>query len=289
MDPRCFSCPRACGANRREQPGVCGVGASLRVARAALHFDEEPVISGTHGSGAVFFSGCSLGCVFCQNYEISSLCKGKDVTPERLKEIFAELKAQGAHNLNLVTPSHYTLLLAPFLENAHLPVVWNSSAYETVDSLRLLEGKVSVFLPDFKFGLREPAIKYANAADYPARAEEAISEMFRQTGPYRIENGLLTRGVLVRHLILPGNTENSIAVLQKLAARFRKGDILISLMSQYTPCRPLRFDELNRRLTRAEYLSVRNSMLRLGLTEGFVQDLSSASASYTPAFDLTGV
>ncbi len=285
----CEMCPCACGADRSVSTGFCGVKNEFMLARASLHFWEEPVISGENGSGTVFFSGCNMGCVFCQNREISLGRKGKAVSQERLEEIFHELKAQGANNINLVTPSHYTKQLLPLLSRAPLPVVWNSSAYEKVETLRLLENKVSIYLPDFKFALDSVADKYAHASDYPQIAKSAIMEMFRQTGKYVIKDGIMQSGVIVRHLILPENLENTYRVIDWVADNFEKGDILFSLMSQYTPYDCLPFDELNRRISKREYILARNYMLKKGIAEGFVQELSSAKEEYTPDFDLTGV
>ncbi len=289
MENICVTCPRSCGVNRQNKLGYCKVNNEFVVARAGLHFWEEPCVSGTKGSGAIFFSGCNLGCIFCQNREISRGQKGKKITKARLEEIFYELKEQGAHNINLVTPSHYVQQLATILDKAPLPIVWNSSAYETVEALSLLKGKVSVYLPDFKFGLSETAQKYASAADYPERAKEAILEMFSQTGAYKIENGIIKKGVIIRHLVLPDNLESTCAVIDWVAKTFKKGDVLFSLMSQYTPYFESEFAELNRRITKREYILARNYMLKKGLRDGFVQELSSAKEEYTPAFDLTGV
>ena len=250
---------------------------------------EEPCISGEKGSGAVFFSGCNLGCVFCQNRSISIGRQGRYVSKNRLREIFFELIEKGAENINLVTPTHYTAELAPLLYDIPVPVVWNSSAYENVDSLRQLENKVDIFLPDFKFAFSETAKKYASAPDYPEKAKAAIIEMFRQRGKYVIKNGKMQSGVIIRHLILPENLENTYAVIDWVADNFKKGDVLFSLMSQYTPYVQAPFPELNRRITKKEYILARNYMLKGGIDEGFVQELSSAKEEYTPAFDLTGV
>lgn len=285
----CTMCPRACGVNRDINVGFCGEKNEFRIARAGLHAWEEPCISGTRGCGAVFFTGCNMRCVFCQNSEISQKGMGKIVSAERLTQIFYELKAAGAHNINLVTPTHYICRLAPLLEDVPLPVVWNSSGYESVSSLRLLEGKVSVFLPDLKFSQKAVAQKYAGAPDYFETAQKAIVEMFRQTGPYQKKNGLLVRGVLIRHLILPENMENTFGVIDWVSRTFRPGEVLFSLMSQYTPYTELPFEELNRRITKKEYITARNYMLKKGITEGFVQELSSAKEEYTPAFDFSGV
>lgn len=286
---RCSGCPRACNVDRSISPGFCGVTDDFRLARAGLHHWEEPCISGTSGSGAVFFSGCNMRCIFCQNKEISRGGTGKTVSSRRLMEIFYELKDAGAHNLNLVTPTHYTRQLVPLLKKAPLPIVWNSSAYESVSSLQLLEGSVDIFLPDLKFSMTEPAQKYASAPDYFETAANAITEMFRQTGPYQIKDGLLQRGVLIRHLILPENIKNTFGVIDWVSSAFRPGDVLFSLMSQYTPYFSMSFAELNRKITKKEYITARNYMLKRGLTQGFVQELSSAREEYTPAFDLSGV
>ena len=259
------------------------------LARADLHMWEEPVISYKNGSGAVFFSGCNMGCVFCQNRNISIGRQGKYISENRLREIFSELIKKGAENINLVTPTHYTAELAPLLDGITVPVVWNSSAYENIDSLRLLENKVDIFLPDFKFAFSETAKKYASAPDYPEKAKAAIIEMFRQRGKYVIKNGKMQSGVIIRHLILPENLENTYAVIDWIADNFKKGDVLFSLMSQYTPYVQAPFPELNRRITKKEYILARNYMLKRGIVEGFVQELSSAKEEYTPAFDLTGV
>lgn len=287
---KCFECPRACGADRTlAKAGYCGVKKEFMLARADLHMWEEPCISGKKGSGTVFFSGCNMGCVFCQNRSISIGRKGKYITQERLREIFFELIGKGAENINLVTPTHYTKELAPLLDGIPVPVVWNSSAYENTDTLRLIENKADIFLPDFKFALSEPARKYASAPDYPEKAKAAILEMFRQRGKYVIKNGIMQSGVIIRHLILPENIENTYAVIDWVADNFNKGDVLFSLMSQYTPYAQLPFKELNRRIEKREYILARNYMLKKGITEGFVQELSSAKEEFTPAFDLTGV
>ena len=233
----CTLCPRQCKADRAAgQTGFCGAGRTLKAARAALHFWEEPCISGTRGSGTVFFSGCTLGCVFCQNHEISAQGVGKPVSVDRLREIFRELIRQGAHNINLVTPGHFAPWVAQALEpSLPVPVVCNTGGYERVETLRLLEGKVQVYLPDMKYALEEPARRLSGAGDYPAAARSAICEMFRQTGPYQLRDGLLVRGVLIRHLVLPGQLDNTRRVIDWVAETFRPGEVLFSLMSQYTP------------------------------------------------------
>lgn len=289
MEELCLMCPRACSVNRRNRTGFCGVNEKLKIARASLHQWEEPCISYKNGSGTIFFSGCSLGCVFCQNRDISFKRIGKEITHSRLIEIFYELKDKGAHNINLVTPSHFINSLAPLLESAPLPVVWNSSAFETVESLKLLENKVDIFLPDFKFSKSEVAKKYSNAPNYPQVAKDAIMEMFRQTGPYKIKDGLMKKGVIIRHLVLPDNLENTYGVIDWVASAFKKGDILFSLMSQYTPYVNTPYPELNRTLTKREYILAKNYMIKKGITDGFIQKLSSAGQAFTPDFDLTGV
>ena len=289
METNCAICPRRCGANRSQNRGICGVPDKLYLARAALHHWEEPCLSGRQGSGAVFFCGCNMGCIFCQNHEISQKGKGKPVTLARLQEIFRELEAQGAHNINLVTPTHYTEQLLPLLDDISLPVVWNSSAYESTETLKKLQDKVDVYLPDFKFADPALANQLAHAPDYPEIAKAAIIEMYRQVGPYRMENGLLRSGLLIRHLVLPGKTENTRTVIDWVADTFSPGQILFSLMRQYTPYRQLADPDLNRRLDKREWIRARNYMKKKGITEGFVQDLSSAKEEYTPAFDFTGL
>ena len=287
----CEQCPRRCGVDREKEQGFCRVGEGFRIARAALHRGEEPCISGPRGAGAIFFSGCNLGCLFCQNRRIAHTGAGQEVSPERLEEIFRELQEQGASNLDLVTPTPYTEQLLPLLARAPLPVVWNSSAYERPDELRKLEGLVDVYLPDFKFSDPELAGRLCRATDYPQVALEAILEMARQVGPPVMENGVLKRGLLIRHLILPGEVENSLGVLRLLTDALPPDFYLFSLMSQYTPPGglPAMPGHLVRPISRFEYIRVRNEMLRLSFTHGYSQDLSSATEKELPAFDGTGV
>ena len=288
---RCTLCPRLCGAERTETAGsgFCRMPAGPVVARAGLHMWEEPCISGTRGSGTVFFSGCTLGCVFCQNHEISAQGVGKPVSVDRLREIFRELIRQGAHNINLVTPGHFAPWVAQALEPPlPVPVVCNTGGYERVEPLRLLEGKVQVYLPDMKYALEEPARRLSGAGDYPAAARSAICEMFRQTGPYQLRDGLLVRGVLIRHLVLPGQLDNTRRVIDWVAETFRPGEVLFSLMSQYTP-QPGAVGPLARHVTRAEYRAAAAYMENCGIRDGFTQERTSAREEYTPAFDLTGV
>ena len=289
----CSLCPRACGALRTERSGngVCRMPALPVVARAALHLWEEPPISGTRGAGTVFFSGCSLGCVFCQNEAISHRDFGRPVSVPRLREIFYELIDQGAHNIDLVNPTHYAHAVAQALaEPLPVPVVWNSGGYDRAETLRALEGKVQIYLPDLKYVTAEYAEKYSAAADYPAAAQAAILEMFRQTGPCVYdEAGLLTRGVVIRHLILPGKLAEAKRVMDWVAERFAPGEVLFSLMSQYIPWgRAAELPELNRRLRPSEARAAAEYMSALGL-EGFTQEPEAAERGYIPPFDLTGV
>lgn len=289
----CRLCPRDCGALRTatEGQGLCRMPETPLLARAALHHWEEPPISGTRGSGTVFFTGCPLGCVFCQNGDISHQNFGKPVTEERLWDICQELIAQGAHNINFVTPTHYAHVLASLLERPlAVPVVYNCGGYEKVDTLRALEGKVQIYLPDFKYLDPAAAQRYSGAPDYPEVATAAIQEMVRQTGPCQFdENGLLTRGVIIRHLILPGQVQGAKAVMDWVAETFPPHTVLFSLMSQYTPWGDLsQVPEVNRRLRRGEMQSAQDYMAALGL-DGFTQERTSAKEEYTPPFDLTGL
>ena len=289
---KCTLCPRSCNIERAENEGsgVCGVGTLPKIARAGLHFDEEPVISENGGSGAVFFSGCQLKCVFCQNYGISHDSFGKTVTVRRLREIYHELISKGARNINLVSASHFANAVnESLLEKLPVPVIWNSSGYEKIETLRMLKGKIDVYLPDFKYALEAPAKKYSLAPDYFEYASKAISEMLAQTGPVELdENGNIQKGVIIRHLILPGQTENSKRVLEYIKTHFEGA--WVSLMAQYVPMgNAEKFPEINRRITQDEYDEVVDYMLDLGLEDGFIQDLESADSKYTPKFDLTGV
>ncbi len=263
------------------------------VARAGLHFWEEPCISGTGGSGTVFFSGCTLRCVYCQNYEISSGGNGREISVKRLREIYRELIAQGAHNINLVTPSHFTdAILESLEEPLPVPVVYNTNGYESVENLRRLEGKVQIYLPDVKYSDDALALRYSHADDYFRTAKRAVREMFRQIGSYRMneETGLLERGVIIRHLLLPNHVENTLRVIDWVAETFDPGEVLFSLMRQYIPHgRSAEFPELNRRVTEEEYRRVERHLEESGIEDGFVQDGDSASEDFIPAFDGTGV
>ena len=289
----CSLCPRLCRAERTETVGRghCRMPELPVVARAALHMWEEPPISGTRGSGTVFFSGCSLDCVFCQNDQISHRDFGKGVTVERLREICQALIAQGAHNINFVNPTHYAHVVARLLEEPlPVPVVWNSGGYDRVETLRTLEGRVSIYLPDLKYLDPGTAERYSAARDYPQAARAAIREMLRQTGPCQFDgDGLLLRGTVIRHLILPGQVNQAKAVMDWVAEEFPRGMVLFSLMSQYTPWGDLSATpELNRRLRRGEMESAVDYMRNLDLP-GFCQERTSAKEEYTPPFDLTGL
>lgn len=287
----CTLCPRRCGAERTAEAGggFCRMPGGLRVARAMLHHWEEPPISGQNGAGTVFFSGCTLGCVYCQNGDISAGGFGKDISTARLREIFEELIAQGAHNIELVTPTHFLPWILPALTpRLPVPVVYNCGGYERVETLRALEGLVDVYLPDLKYADGARAAELSGAADYFPVACEAIREMFRQVGPYVLEDGLLTRGVVIRHLVLPGYLDNTRRVLDWIAETFAPGDVLVSLMSQYTPTANMT-GRLARRVTAAEYRAAVDYMRNCGITDGFVQERTSAEEAYTPAFDGEGV
>ena len=288
----CTLCPRNCGAERTEETsgGVCRQPMLPVAAKAMLHQWEEPCLVGEHGAGTVFFSGCNLRCCFCQNGSISQGNVGKTITASRLREIFWELIHQGAACLDLVTPTQFTPVILEALgeELWPVPVVWNCGGYEKPETLRLLEGKVQVFLPDMKYAMPGPAKKYSAAEDYFDWASAAIREMFRQTGPYKIENGKLQSGVLIRHLILPGELENTRRVIDWVAETFRPGEVLFSLMSQYTP-QPGAEGNLARHVTKAEYRAAAAYMENCGIVDGFTQERTSAREEYTPEFDLRGI
>ena len=272
--------------------GSCGVGLAPIVARAGLHMWEEPVISGTKGSGTVFFSGCNLHCVFCQNYDISCKSFGKEITIERLKEIYHELIAQGAHNINLVTPTHFTeAVLQSLDEPLPVPVVYNTSGFETQDTLRRLKGKVQIYLPDLKYSDDMAAIKYSNAPYYFRIATEAIKEMYNQVGDYHIDdNGIMTKGVIIRHLIMPGMPDNTKRIIDWVAANFKPGQVMFSLMHQYVPCgRAAEYPEINRKVTDEEYKELESYLLQSTIEDGFVQEGDAACKDFIPCFDGTGV
>ncbi len=295
---RCTLCPRLCGADRTAAAGLCGGGALPRAARCALHMWEEPCISGTRGSGTVFFTGCPLGCVFCQNYEISARRSGhgKTISAALLSDEFLRLESLGAHNINLVTPTHFAPWIAQAIERARsgglsVPVVWNTGGYERVETLRELDGLVDVYMPDLKYFSPDLSQKLSGAANYFAAASAAIAEMFRQVGRYRFgPDSTLERGLLVRHLVLPGHADDSIRVFEELSELVPPDDILVGVMSQYTP--PAEYgrevpglpEELRRRVTAGEYELVCECVSQLGFT-GYAQDPESADAAYTPEWD----
>ena len=289
---KCTLCPRQCGVDRTAgELGFCGMPDYPVAARAAGHYWEEPVISGEDGSGAVFFSGCTLRCRFCQNYEISAQKHGYALNSARLREIFEHLISEGHHNINLVTPTHFLpdilLALEPKLP---VPIVYNCGGYERVETLRALEGKIDVWLPDMKYSDPKLARLLSAAPDYVETAKAAILEMYRQTGPAVIENGLMKRGVLIRHLILPGQVDNSIGVLEWIASSFPKGSVLVSLMSQYVPMGPAsKLPPFDRRITKEEYDTVLSWLYFFGLDDGFLQGPEAASLEYVPEFNGEGI
>lgn len=293
----CTLCPRACGVKRKENKhGYCGVsGEDIYLARAALHMWEEPCISGENGSGTVFFSGCPLRCVYCQNYNIANAKSGKAVTRERLSEIFLELQEKGAHNINLVTPTHYTPEIVWAVENARkngleLPIVYNCSGYEKVETLRMLEGIVDIYLTDFKYIETEPAKRYSRAADYPEVAKAALDEMVKQTGEASFsENGMMKKGVVVRHLLLPGYLENAKAVVKYVYDKYAD-TVFLSLMNQYTPLQQVKnYPEINRKVTEEEYEELVDYAIEIGVENGFIQEGETAEESFIPDFNCEGV
>lgn len=284
-----------CRTDRRKKPGLCGQGTSLRAARAALHFWEEPCLSEHGGSGAVFFSGCTLRCCYCQNYKISQEGLGKEISPEKLEEIFLRLQDEGARNIDLITATHFLPSILPVLHKVkpylHIPVVYNCGGYERVETLRMLEGYVDVYLPDLKYFSPETSRKYSGAPDYFQYASQAIPEMIRQCGsPVFDQEGMLVHGVLIRHMVLPGQKDDSIRLLHWMKESLPKKRWLISLMSQYTPFyRAGSHPKINRRLTTYEYQKVLDTALSLGLDQGYMQERTSAKEEYTPPFDLEGL
>ena len=296
---KCDLCPRKCLVDRKKgEKGICGQTENLKVARAALHFWEEPCISGDAGSGAVFFSGCPLHCVFCQNENIANGTVGKEISLERLVDIFLELQEKGANNINLVTPGHFVPQIVKALDQAKkegltLPVVYNTSSYETVDTIKRLEGYVDIYLPDFKYMSPVLSKKYSHAPDYAEVAKAAIAEMVRQTGKAVFVNGdednLILKGTIVRHLMLPGCMEDSMQILKYLHETY--GDtIYISIMNQFTPLSNLeKYPELNRRITDEEYETLVDYAIEIGIENGFIQEGDTAEESFIPAFDCEGV
>lgn len=292
----CTLCPRNCKTDRLSgKAGFCGANDKLYLARAALHFWEEPCISGEQGSGTVFFSGCNLRCVFCQNYKISRMDAKKEVSVERLSEIFLELQEKGANNINLVTPTHYIPQIIMALDLARengliLPVVYNTSGYESVETLKMLDGYVQVYLPDFKYMSQELAKSYSRAEDYPEKAKLALDEMVRQAGPAEFsEEGIVEKGVIVRHLVLPNHIDDSKEVMKYLYERYGD-DIFISIMNQYTPLPQVEhIPDLNRKVTESEYDEVVDYAIELGVENGFIQEGETQTESFIPSFEFEGV
>lgn len=288
---KCTACPRACNTDRDAHRGYCGQTDAFRIARAALHAWEEPCISGTRGSGTVFFSGCNLGCVFCQNYRVSHRGQGIAVSADELIARMLDLQAKGAHNINLVTPTHFAKQLVPVLAKVktelHIPIVYNTGGYESTDTLMALAPYVDVWMPDFKFADPELARLYAGAPDYPEVAARAIATMYRLAGKVEFDaDGIMRRGVLVRHLVLPGCSKDSLDVLERLAQTVPVQDVRLSLMSQYTPefAKDAPYKNLHRRVTTMEYDRVLRRAEQLGFV-GYMQQRESATASYTPDFE----
>ena len=288
----CTLCPRKCKADRTGGAlGFCGAGEKVKIARAALHFWEEPCISGTHGSGTVFFSHCTMKCVFCQNYDISTSCKGKEITQRELADRFLDLKNQGAHNINLVTPTHFVPQITEALDIAKskgldIPTVYNTSGYECIETLKMLEGYIDIYLPDMKYFDDKYAVKYSKAPDYFNIAKAAIHEMLRQVGkPQFDENGMMKKGVIVRHLMLPGLLFDSKKIMDYLYSEY-KNDIFVSIMSQYTPLIHVeKYPELNKKLNPKHYEAMINYCMELGMENAFVQEGSAADESFIPPFN----
>ncbi len=288
----CNNCPRKCNIIRNaltdSGKGFCNMGKNPVIARADLHFWEEPPISGTNGSGTIFFSGCNLQCIYCQNEKISRGKFGKEISVEELKHIYLQLIEKGAHNINLVTATHFADVVAESLSTPlPVPVVYNCGGYENIETLKKLEGKINIYLPDLKYADNTLAIKYSNAPDYFEITTQAIKEMFSQVGKYKInDNGIMESGVIIRHLILPGQIENTKRVIDWVKDNFNEDEILFSLMSQFTPIPSCNVDELYRRLTQNEYDEIEDYLFDSGIENGFMQELSSASEEYVPPFEL---
>ena len=283
----CNQCPRKCNTERTEDHfGFCGVGKLPKIARAALHFDEEPPISGTRGAGTIFFSGCNLKCVFCQNYDISETRQGVVITPYQLSEEYRKLEASGAQNIEFVTPSHYTDAILESLTyyQPRLPLIWNSSGYDSIETLKRLEGVIDIYLPDFKYSDNALAKRLSHCGDYVETAAAAIDEMLRQQPRIIIENGVMQRGVIIRHLVLPSHTKNSIGVLELIKERYDTR-ALVSLMAQYMPAgKAADYPDINRKLTKREYHKVLDKYMELDL-DGFAQELDSSDKKYVPEWN----
>ncbi|MBQ3054165.1 MAG: 4Fe-4S cluster-binding domain-containing protein [Clostridia bacterium] len=288
----CNCCPRKCGAIREDTygNGFCGCGENLKIAKTMLHKWEEPCISGSNGSGAIFFSGCSLRCAYCQNYEISFLGKGEYYTFFELREIILDLKKQGAHNINLVNPTHFTRAISKALaEPVGIPVVYNCGGYENIDELKALEGKIDIYLADFKYSDNSLGKKYSNVEDYPEIALNAVKEMYRQVGDFEIdENGLMKKGLIIRHLILPGLGDNTKGVIDIFSKEFEGKKVMFSLMGQYVPMGKVlkeeKYSEINKKVSNSMYKKMCDYMNCCNIEYGYTQELSSADSCYTPEF-----
>lgn len=289
---KCSVCPRECNAERKSEYGFCGVGESFKIARAAPHFWEEPCISASRGSGTVFFSGCNLGCVYCQNYEVSHGAFGKEVSEKELMKVFDLLIEKGVHNLNLVTPTHYAPMLAKVLKeyNSPVPIVWNSSGYEKAETLKMLEGLVDIYLPDIKYFDSAPALKYSGAENYFEVASAAVLEMFRQVGSIKTdENGIAQSGIIIRHMVLPGNISQAVKVFSWVRENL-PSETYISVMRQYTPFgKAKEMPPINRKLSAREYAIVKEKILALGFENCFFQGKESSTEEFIPNFNLEGV
>jgi putative pyruvate formate lyase activating enzyme len=294
----CTLCPRCCHADRRKTVGYCRSGSQIKVARAALHHWEEPCISGTNGSGAIFFSGCTLGCCYCQNYSISREGFGKEISEKKLADIFLQLQEQGAHNLNLITSTQYLPSVLKALDlvkhKLAIPVIYNCGGYERVETVKALKNYIDIWLPDLKYWDSRLSARYSQAPDYFSCASQAIQQMICQTGPPVLDDkSLMKSGVIIRHMVLPGLKEDSIRLLHWIKEVLPLSHYYLSLLSQYTPFYKARkggtFPEISRRITTYEYEKVVNAAIDLGLTQGYMQEKSSAKEEYTPPFDLEGV
>lgn len=292
----CLLCPRKCGVDRKSSLGVCKAPWLPKVARAGLHFWEEPSISGTKGSGTIFFTGCNLKCVYCQNYKISQEGFGKEISTRQLSEIFLELQSLGAHNINLISPTPYIPQIIEAIklvrDKMNIPFVYNTGGYESIESLNLLDGYIDIFLTDIKYKSPELSAKYSGAGDYfevSVNAAKKMIDMVKE--PCFDQDGIMKSGVIIRHLVLPGCRQDSVEILKEISSRLPKKQFLLSLMSQYTPNGHTKdgFDELSRRVTTFEYDKVVDAAINLGLVDGYIQEKSSANQKYTPPFDLSGV
>jgi len=291
----CIMCPRICMVDRTKTYGKCRSGSEIKIAKAFLHRWEEPCISGTNGSGTVFFSGCNLKCIFCQNYKISQENFGIVVSLDEFERIILNLQQKGAHNINFVSPSHYTHAISECIkrlgEKLYIPVIYNSNGYDSTTSLKLLEGIVNVYLPDIKYYKNESSIKYSDANDYFKISTNAVLEMYNQTGKAVFNSdGIIQKGVVIRHLVLPGMTGESIKILNWIKSNLPSDDIVVSIMSQYTPFyKSHLFPEIDRRIIRKEYDKVLNHFIKLDFANGYIQERDSADSKYVPDFDLEGI